>query len=625
MAEITNLAELDYPLGMPLAWIFTPDGEVILDSRGRPLSRHITDFEYLYDEEEDDQCNIEFQFDDMAQFNLPYVDNDVVILVQWGFVTPSGKFIKSPKRKVAIRDIESSYSTKGLTLKIECSDLVAYLKGYKTQAVRKFKNPNAKIAIGAINKQEDNLLDWAREIADGKFKATITDDRTALHFDLQGGVTVADYDPKTNKYRAVARDVTAVPRKFFNQFAVGKVIKGKSKALHNGIQDLLDSMVAANGGNFIMDTTDDELAIRARNFEQDIFKHFLFKGEPRDLISFKSSTDTRKTSEDISTSSGVDPYSKEVNSTKVGFADTSEDKTQDEKKPPKKKPLNQKQWEFYRSWVRTIEPEEIKADKIAEIAEKGETIEEVRAREKAERERLKQINEESFNKALEEYADNFIELYTKNIKENIDDQSAPPDLVYIKEVAENNRELGEYAKADNYQYPLERVTIPVQEVMCLPAFQSKLKGKLTDQKEELVEKLNLIGKAVEKMQRKHEATATVMGDPSLMKARVYGFFGLSNKDTGRWYATSVSHKISVGGGYICEMELIRKPRTISSVALNYKAKRTLLTEREQIELQEYIRKSQSDSFDEDDIIDTYVPDNEVEGIEKRIETLNAWE
>lgn len=626
MAEITNLAELDYPLGMPLAWIFTPDGEVILDNHGRPLSRHIVDFEYVYDEEEDDQCNIKFNLSEVEQFNLPYVDNDVVILVQWGFITPTGGTIKSPKRKVAIRDITSKYTTKGLELEIECSDLVAYLKGYKTQTIRKYENPNAKIAMGAIGKQQDNLLDWAREIGEGQFKTTVTDDRTAIHFDLQGGVTVAEFNPKNNKYRAVARDVTSVPRKFFNQFAVGKVIKGKSKALHNGIQDLLDTMLASNGGNFIMDSTDDELAIRARNFEQDIYKKYLFMGEPRDLITFKSNTDTRKTSEDISTNSGVDPYTKETNTTKVGFADTSED-TIEGSNPPDRGPYKQKQWEFYRSWVRTIDEEEIKADKIAETSgeDQLETLEEVRAREKAERDRIKEINEKTFDEALEKYAQEFIELYTKNIKENIDDQSAPPDFAWMKVLAEKNKELGFYAKAEGYQYPLERVTIPVQQIMCMPAFQSKLRGRLTEEKEEFIEKQAVIGHAVEKIQRKYEASATVMGDPSLIKAKIYGFFGLSNKDTGRWYATRVSHKISTGNGYLCDLDLIKKPRRIGNVAINYKGKRTLLSDGEKIELSEYIRKSQNESFKEKDVIDTYIPDNDVEGIEQRVQSLNAWE
>jgi len=76
---------------------------------------------------------------------------------------------------------------------------------------------------------------------------------------------------------------------------------------------------------------------------------------------------------------------------------------------------------------------------------------------------------------------------------------------------------------------------------------------------ELYKKQIVKNYVLRKIERKHEATVSLLGDPSIVTSKVYRFDGLSDRDSGNWYATKVTHKISVANGYITSMELIRKP------------------------------------------------------------------
>lgn len=591
--ETTNLAQLDYPLGMPLAWVYTPDGEMIVDQFDRPIARNITDFEYTYDEEEDDRCNISFHFQEVTQFDLPYLDNDVVILVQWGFMTPEGKFIKSPKRKVAIQDIRTDYGTNGLKLELECADLLGYLKAYKTSTVRKFENPNAKLAINAIGKGTDNFLDWLNEISTNNFVATVTEDRTSVRFDMRGGYTVSEYDRENDRYLNVARDRTAVPKKFFNTFYVAKTIKGKSKSLTNAINDQLKLMLSADGGNFIMDTIDNHLHIRTRNFDQKIYKTYLFNGGFRDLIDFKASTDTRKTSEDENLNQGVNPFTKETDVTKVNYADTSEEENivENTTKEPVPKTTEEVGLRGKREWT------EYNNQVINEVIEKENYL--------------------NYKNEIRAYIEKAEEIFVGNVKENITNQQELPDFKYTKVLEQSSK----IQKGTPKQI---RISVPANQIICTPEFQSVLDEVTSDRKKQVIRSQGLVGYAVEKIQRKYEASATVLGDPSLIKAKVYGFFGLANRDNGKWYATRVSHKISKGNGYLCHLELIKKPKTIGRAELNYVSKRNMLDEGERLELNSYVSSKAATSY-QSDVAEAFRPEEtgQVEGMEDRVKILEA--
>lgn len=512
MSNIDRL--LRYNLGIPLVWVYTADGLILRDRLGTNIARYITDFSYEYDEEGDDVCEIKLQFERVEQMDNPFIIQDSILLVRWGYLTKGGEFINSPTRKVAIRDIDAEYSTKGITMKIECTDLVSYIKSFKTTRTRKYENPNAEIAMQAIGKAEDNFLDFLKEEAEGIFKPTITYKKKSFRWDTQGNVRGADYDEKTGRYE-VARVTTAIPKTFFQEFHAAKVIKGKSQAMHTAIADKLKTIGAQSGtgGPFVLNATDDTLHIHQRNFEQETFKNYEFGSGTGELISFKPETRTRKVKEDILKSAGVNPNDKSIEVSEINFADTK-----------------------------------ITSQEEVPIANNKGGIP---------------------NASLEQFLEDSREIYKHNV-DNPEDQKHIPDLKYMKSHGVIKNAYGiplgpEEQRADYRTHIPQFVTIPSKEVLSMPEFQDLVESKAADVKAQYERDQVLVGYGIEKIQRKYEASATVIGDPSLIKSKTYGFYGLANKHQGPWYATTVKHRITVGRAYECELTLLQKP---SAVGLN---------------------------------------------------------
>ena len=74
-----------------------------------------------------------------------------------------------------------------------------------------------------------------------------------------------------------------------------------------------------------------------------------------------------------------------------------------------------------------------------------------------------------------------------------------------------------------------------------------------------------------KIERKFEASISVIGDPSLITSKIYEFLGLSKRDNGSWYIVQIEHDISSSRGYICNMTAVRKPQMLG---IQYLKKKT---------------------------------------------------
>ncbi|MAO08029.1 MAG: hypothetical protein CL596_04880 [Alteromonas sp.] len=542
----------------------------MLDYNGRPIARFITSFKYIYDEESDDRCDIEFTVNDPVIFNLPLFYNDVTFKVQWGFKTPTGELYKSPIRLVAVRDLSRDYSEKGTSISLECTDLLAYLKGYKSRTIRNFQNPNANIALETINKGEDNFLDWLKEIVNGQFKATVTHDRTAVKFDLNGGTKVGDYDPIKDTYKNTTRDVTSIPQKFIYQFNARKTIKGKSKALEKAMDDYLKFLAVSSGasGPFMMDGTDDVLSIKQRNFKQESFKDYYWAMGKGNLLSFKPKTESRKVKKDKAINSDVNPYTKEDVLDEINYSDTTEN-----------------------------EKNESEQDNI----------------------------DAEYDKALEQYAKDARDIFLDNVK-NPEQQNELPDFSYVKTLSKIDKTKAFYDET-RLKPNLKRITIPSITIINTPEFQSIIEEQSSDIKKESLRKQVLTGYTLDKIQRKNEASCSVLGDPTLIKGKVYGFYNLSKRDSGLWYCTTVTHSITTGKGYLCEMDLIKKPRTVGISEIDYKAKRSLLEKEDRLELDSWTEEKQKYAYDSEYLNGEKVlknnPLESLQDMDNRLETLNA--
>ena len=623
--DMQELAQMEYPLGMPMAWLFDTQGVMLKDADGRPLSRYLTEFEYVYDEEEDDRCDMTLQFDSIDKYDLPYLTHDVILLVQWGFVTPGGEVIKSPQRKVAIRDITTSYSNKGFVMNIKCTDLVAYLKAYTTNTIR--SSGNALVA-----KLENYFAGWLKEIANGQYTANIINDTTSVRYGKDGQVTVGDFDSKLNTVRNQVVGGRASDS-FYYLLYEAKVIKGKNINIDGAIRASLEGMEGISNGQpskLLMDGMDDNIVIRPRNFDQIIYKAFLWQNGIRNFIDFKNNTNTRKIEEDVATTSDINPYSKESETTQVNYEDEEDNKDVNEPNKPKINSMGLIDYTpDYSELLKILKEEE----RIASLPKYSEA----------------QIKYEASKPGIPDSTKiKNIKLVTKLEENRIANQDTARAVGYLNQLTDNFKEATIDDPLTQRELTKLKDSTFIDDQSSKPA-NEKLKGFLKfntqaraiiskpifqDQQDRRIKSFEaatraLLNKGIEKIQRKHEATATVMGDPSLIKARTYGFFGLSKKDSGKWYCTTVSHKISSGNGYICSMDLLKAPKNIAIAELKFKEKRSYLSKEETIELNQYlsseikvIAKGTGELSAEE--LSNYEVDT-VRGINDRIEVLRSQE
>jgi hypothetical protein len=98
--------------------------------------------------------------------------------------------------------------------------------------------------------------------------------------------------------------------------------------------------------------------------------------------------------------------------------------------------------------------------------------------------------------------------------------------------------------------PDVKVNVAAKTIINMPGF-------IKEQKESIAR--NYIER---KIQRKFEATISVIGDPTLVTSKVYEFLGLSDRDSGSWYAVKIEHSITTTRGYICNITALRKPKLL---------------------------------------------------------------
>jgi hypothetical protein len=519
MSDSSQVLKLS--LGTPLAWLFSAGGDILRDIDGTPISKYLTYFEYEYSEEEDDTCTLKFEFESLNSFDLPYMQQDVVIHVQWGYILPNFKLLKSPIRKVAVRDVQSKYKDNGIEITLECTDLVSYIKLFKTRTIRNYsgERPNQKV-IDTSNKLEDHFIDWIKEVAKDNFNATIIKDKAAAMIDKQGVLRVAEYNENMQRFTQ-ARDNARVEKQMYAEFQIAKVIKGKSKALSAAIQDKLNLLNdAKKGGPFFMDSTDDTIQIKQRDFNKPIFKSYTYYGGTGELLRFEPGSNTRKIKEDKAITSGINPYSKKTETIHVETADLGKQKN---KQPVE---VNSKMKEFTQDDL-----------------------------EKANQQMSGNFTPLPNNKTVEAWIQDSREVFQYNI-DNPLKQKELPALKYtvtkqvIKDPYMANGKLKVIQK------------IPAQTVLASSEFKAINEKIQSSIRANFHKESLLTGYTIEKIQRKFEADAEILGDPSIIKGKIIYINNVGRLDIGKWYIVGCKHKIDFKEGYTCTMDLIRNPATI---------------------------------------------------------------
>lgn len=562
MSDLAQVLENGY--GTPRAWIYTPDGEVLRDYDGQPISKYLVEFEYEYDEESDDTCNMTFRFENLKSFELPYFQQDVILHVKWGYIVNGGKTISSPIRKVAIRDMETDYDPKGLKLTLMCTDLVSYLKNNQTQIVTNFNNPWTEKEVNFYEKAYDSVLDFVEEVVKGNYKASITVENVSTRIDKIGNRKLAEYNTKTGLYTQPV-DNARVARQIDHTFRTERVQKGQSQTITNAIENLLKLVNTYkadepnNQGSLILDSTDDLLQIRQRNFSQNIWKNFTFYGGTGELLSFSSNTNTRKVKSDTGTNTAVNPFTKQVESINVSTADSTSNGQ-----------IDYDEWFNKRVHEMSVEGSIFDTEQPKPNIDDGTFFqpggkgyeEEVPPESWLQQSYEAYITRtEPTEKEWDEHAEEWVKYLEESIKNPLD-QKPLPDMKFNNVDPYADRYMGQWVAKKNV------ITIPSRVVVNTPEFLDSLNNLVSGKKADIRREQALMGFVTESVQRKYEADAEVIGDPSIIKGKVIGISKVGRLDRGKWYIVSCSHKIDIGKGYITTMNLWRKPSPVKASAVH---------------------------------------------------------
>lgn len=607
---------LEEGFGTPLVWLFSPFGAILRDYDEVPISKYLSEFEYTYSEEDDDTATLKFKFESLRSFDLPYFQQDVILHVQWGYITTNRKFIKSPVRKIAVRDINSTYKADGIELELKCTDLISYLKNYQTKTIMNYSGTD-KFANKANNIAVNNLLDWLKEEGAGKFSTTITKSNVAMRIDQIGNQRVAQYDNKTNTYSAV-QDNNRVKKEFNLGFQIDKVIHGNGNSFKTALKaqlKLMSDKWQEENAPMIVDSTDDTLEIKARNFNQNIYKAYTYNGGSGELLSFNSNTNTRKEKKDISASSGVNPYKKQIESLELTAAETkNKGSVQTEEKwgepqRPKVSPGKSPAYDFKNPKVMSMDEKAEANKKISKTFEQREN--------KPSKETLK-----AWLKEVEAVrAFNF---------ENPENMKPMPPLRYSYTKYTNDYYMGSGGTKEVV------VSTPAKTIINTPEFQSVLRESISTIKSDFKRQNVLTGYTIERIQRKYEASMEVIGDPSLIKGKIIYVNNLGRLDRGKWYISTCKHSIDVGKAYTTEMGLMKKPSIVGLHMKKYasnpkfdRASNTLEFEREESANNNYMYEETKEdakkaSDMDNEFINTTREEKEV-SMQVRLENLNAEE
>jgi len=250
----------------PQVEIFSGNNKPLKHIDGTLFSTRVSKFEYVYDEEGDDTCNIVFKFDDETLVDHPSLRQDTLIYIRWGYPNTAGGM--SSKRLVAIRDTITNYDSSGIRHELICTDQVSY---YKTMQHN-------------INEQK-GFMAWLAGLSD-----KLTDTEIRL------------FNPNLKMYSYVWKRGTQPMGGDLNQLnglitvikdntAVVKPIAPGGMSIYRVIQEetkLLDD------GPYLLDGRDGTLTIRPRNFGGVVIRTFNVGDGTEEVLSFIPKSKIRK-------------------------------------------------------------------------------------------------------------------------------------------------------------------------------------------------------------------------------------------------------------------------------------------------------------------------------------------
>lgn len=531
-------------IGSPRVWLYINKDEMVRDYDEQPISKYLTNFSYTYNEEQDDECKLTFRFINNRTLDLPFFNQDVTFEIDWGYVSTGGLIIKSPRRLIAIRDIDVNYENEGCKVTLMCTDLVSYLKGMKTKVVKNYvKSPGSNANDRFFNDSLTALAMNINERTKGNITATIRKFDEVLRINTTGELKVQPNNNPLinsfNKNNLVDNNFLVRPR--INDF----VVKGNAQSYDwlskRYLENIENDFKSQEFGQApIMDSTDNNLEYKYRDFNKPIFKSFTWAGGNGELLSFTCSTNTRKNKITKAASTNVDPFTKSILHSQVDTIDTAKYKKYS--KSDMETIFKKLSTDFKNNYMNNGILTTPVNDKVVIKKYKGKEI--------------KVRGDDSYdenNPAI--WGIQGLTHFTMGL------------------ITGSDEKFAKVTEKDIYEHTTHNYIDILQHPDWKAFSEQKIKSmKIPVSKDSTISRL--ASHTIEKINRKFEAEARMIGDPTLIKGKIYQFNNLGKNNTGKWYSVSCKHEISIENGYLCSLGLMRNPKPVGlsakTVAVNPK-------------------------------------------------------
>lgn len=481
--------------GSPIVRIFNETEDLIVEGVSR--------FKYSHSEKADDASFITIETDNTDIVDHPDFQEKKKIKVLWGY---SGDNIFQ-KRTLYIWDIKTSFEEIGIRLEIEAYCKAAYLKLNSSKDIFS----DSTLEDVAENMAEAYGLNLKKENIDPQ-----NEEQPSDYYELSiGGKTTSKMDLEDRGRINSARDNTANVQKY-----VFKRYGGGIPQANRSDQKLLDDLTRIEPvDNLVLDGRDDDLIIRRRNFLQRPYKAYTFKAEPGYLLSFNPGTKNNIIKKNA-ISSSVSGWLEEDKTFVQGQVDRSQSGAGilgDLVEVSLESIIRSNTVQSMRNPLdRPLTVDGLSQQQQVGIDDNGNPI-------------IREV----FTQKLDSTKQAFIHFHKRGVQ--------PSKLVV-------DSKTPFYSSAIDVTGRIEtRGVVTIDPKEYIPTVETNVQ--------------DIAGAGINRQSQGElqltESNAKVVGDPTLVSAKIITIAGVGKRWSGNYYIASVEHEIVKDGGYLCYLTLYR--------------------------------------------------------------------
>lgn len=477
---------------------------------GKEISESVQSFRYVYDEEDNDEIEIVFETTTVEDVDKPQFQEDAELTIMWGFIG-SDNWIK---RKVWIREPKWQFARETVLGTMMCTEKAMVLKSSSSKTVHKDKS------LPAITKtiaDKHNLKGYI-EVPNKKEPTTevlpIPGEKLSVY--LERKKAVQDSKVFSEENRKMELEAYLASTKEAQKKSISSYLKSLNEELpshpnvpqanKSDLQILKQVGQREKNGPWIVETRDDTITLKKRNFLKKPYRTYTYGDSYGELLEFTPESKNR---------------GRQGSSSNVGFSGWSpRDKTffsgnshAGDGSPTLTKALEM--LDFYKGEVNKGKGKTVIGNRVS-------------------RPYLPFINPINIGNKVDNAGS-----YTK--RRNVVEITIDDKVSALQKAIDDYRGAVQQRKKELYS------SLGMNPVSALD------QASNTRRSSEL---------------KKNQVTATVWGDPQIVPGMIITIAGISKKYSGNYYILKATHTINKGDSYTVELGLSRQGHN-SKINSNY--------------------------------------------------------